>query len=123
VDTYGTGHTYILIVYLRTARTITVGRLGRTRFHEGLYLYVGSGGTSPLMRLRRHILRTKKKFWHIDYLTSHAKVIGAIIMDSHISLECHLARRLRDTFTPIPGFGSSDCRCGSHLFFAGPKVQ
>jgi sugar fermentation stimulation protein A len=96
-----------------------VGRLGSITFESGIYFYVGSGGRSPLKRLRRHVAKAKKKFWHIDFLTVHSKVVGAIIMESRVSLECRLAQALADVFTSVDGFGSSDCRCPSHLFFAG----
>jgi sugar fermentation stimulation protein A len=81
---------------------------------------VGSGGRSPLRRVARHIRRRKRKFWHIDYLSVRSTVIGAFILESNVSLECTLARALGGSFEPVPGFGASDCKCGSHLFFAGP---
>ena len=110
--------TYILILYLPKKRRIKVGRLGLLTFESGLYFYVGSGGRSPFKRLRRHVTKAKKKFWHIDFLTVHSTVIGAMIVESNISLECSLARALGDVFTPVRGFGSSDCKCTSHLFLA-----
>jgi sugar fermentation stimulation protein A len=115
--------TYILFVYLPGKRRIRVGRLGLTTFEDGLYLYVGSGGTSPFKRLARHAAKTKRKFWHIDYLTVHSKVIGAMIMESSISLECLLAGSLSDSFQAVAGFGSSDCACKSHLFLAEPSQE
>jgi Uri superfamily endonuclease len=33
-------------------------------------------------------------------------------------LECQLAKGLGYAFHNYPGFGSSDCRCPSHLFFS-----
>lgn len=33
-------------------------------------------------------------------------------------LECQLAQRVGKVFQSFPGFGSSDCRCPSHLFFS-----
>ncbi len=112
-----TRHTYILILYLPRRRRIRVGRLGIITFESGIYFYVGSGGRSPLKRLGRHLAKAKKKFWHIDFLTVHSKVVGAIVMESRVSLECQLARALTGVFASVDGFGSSDCRCPSHLFF------
>lgn len=111
--------TYVLLLYLPAKRRVRIGRLGYIVFEKGVYFYVGSGGRSPLKRIARHIRSVKRKHWHIDYLTVKSRVIGAFVLESNISLECTLARELGKRFMPIPGFGASDCRCGSHLFFAG----
>lgn len=119
VTEHGTRHTYILILYLPGRKRIRVGRLGLITFDPGIYFYVGSGGRSPFARLKRHVTKVKKKYWHIDFLTVHSKVVGAIVMKAHVSLECPLAQALAGTFSQVDGFGSSDCRCSSHLFRAG----
>jgi sugar fermentation stimulation protein A len=115
--------TYVLLLYLPADRRIRIGRLGCLLFEKGLYFYVGSGGRSPLRRIARHIRKRKRKFWHIDFLTVKSRVVGALILESNVSLECTLARALRKRFKPVPGFGASDCRCGSHLFFAGVNCK
>jgi Uri superfamily endonuclease len=111
--------TYVLVLYLEASRRIRIGRLGPLPFRRGIYFYVGSGGRSPLKRITRHIRSHKRKFWHIDFLTVKSRVIGAFTFESDVSLECILARTLGGCFKPVPGFGASDCRCDSHLFFAG----
>lgn len=108
--------TYILILFLRRAKRIKVGALGFRRFEAGMYFYVGSGGRSPVRRIARHARPRKRKHWHIDFLSAHAIVIGAVVFEASKSLECAVAAALSDTFTPIPGFGCSDCACTSHLF-------
>jgi sugar fermentation stimulation protein A len=113
--------TYVLILHLPAGRRIRVGRLGLYAFRPGIYFYVGSGGRSPLKRIARHIRKRKRKFWHIDFLSVHSRVIGAFAFGASVSLECTLARALSMRFTPVPGFGSSDCGCGTHLFFAGAQ--
>jgi sugar fermentation stimulation protein A len=110
---------YVLILWLDHERTIRVGRLGHIDFPRGIYFYVGSGGRSPAKRIARHIRKKKRKFWHIDFLTAHAAVIGAFLLDAGDISECTMASNLAGKFRPVAGFGSSDCRCGSHLFFAG----
>jgi Uri superfamily endonuclease len=43
----------------------------------------------------------------------------AILLPSDVDIECSIAVRIRSlpgVSEPIPGFGSSDCRCRSHLF-------
>ena len=111
--------TYVLILYLPAARRIRVGRLGLLAFKTGIYCYIGSGGRSPARRIARHIRKRKRKHWHIDYLTVHSRVIGAFVLEADTSLECTIAREFSKVLECIPGFGSSDCRCGSHLFFMG----
>ena len=113
-----TKSTYILFVFLPRKRRIKVGALGFVPFDAGLYLYVGSGGRSPARRIARHVRRRKKKFWHIDFLSAHATVVGAMVFEASRSLECPIARALASAFPAVPGFGCSDCCCGSHLFRA-----
>jgi Uri superfamily endonuclease len=110
---------YVLILWLARGRRIRVGRLGPVRFTRGIYFYVGSGGRTPARRIARHIRKRKPRFWHIDFLTAHARVIGAFILDAGTVSECGMAAGLSRSFQPVVGFGSSDCRCCSHLFFAG----
>lgn len=65
------------------------------------------------------------KRWHIDYLTSVAEEREALLVPSEKNIECSLARRLRSlsgVSEPIPGFGSSDCRCRSHLFLIDERA-
>jgi len=109
--------TYVLLLFLPSPKAIRVGSLGKVSFRKGLYLYVGSGGKAPLKRLARHAARRKKKFWHIDYLSSVADVLGAFVFESNRRCECEIASSLRTILPSVKNFGSSDCRCGSHLFF------
>jgi Uri superfamily endonuclease len=111
--------TYILVLHLPSERRVRVGRLGLVAFRPGIYFYVGSGGRSPLKRIVRHIRKAKRKFWHIDFLTVHSRVIGAFVLEADVSLECAIARSIAGRFEQVQGFGSSDCGCGSHLFLAG----
>jgi sugar fermentation stimulation protein A len=103
-------------MFLPRARRIRVGALGRVSFESGIYLYVGSGGSSPDRRIARHARRRKKKFWHIDFLSAQARVIGAFMFEASRSLECPIAGALAEVFAGVPRFGSSDCACTSHLF-------
>jgi sugar fermentation stimulation protein A len=114
------GGVYIAVFELPADRTIRVGRLGRFRFAAGVYLYVGSAQRNMDARLARHARRRKVRRWHIDYLSAHARMLGAIVRAGPKRLECGLARELAARFAqPVPRFGASDCRCPSHLFFTG----
>jgi len=108
---------YIAVFQLDAEKEIEIGRLGRFRFLPGFYFYVGSAQRNLGARLARHARREKPLRWHIDYLSLHARMLGAIVMQGTRRAECALARRLA-ALSPhaIPGFGASDCRCRGHLF-------
>ncbi len=98
--------------------TITIGKLGTFQFQKGRYAYVGSAMNGIEQRVARHKRKEKRLHWHIDYLLEHAEIKSVeTIMSSTKENECRLARRFLKTHQiPVPGFGSSDCSCKSHLF-------
>jgi len=115
--------TYILIFRLRNDAVIQIGKLGEISLKQGSYAYVGSAlGSGGFKRVTRHfnvasgMNRVRK--WHIDYLLPHSKVPCAVLIQSYDPLECSVAQILGKTLTGIPGFGCTDCRCSSHLFFS-----
>ncbi len=117
--------TYALILLLKHKKEITVGKLGTFAFPAGYYLYVGSalGPGGLKARLARH-RRHKKLRWHIDYLLEHAELIEVWSTVSPDRLEClwaQAAQELPGSKIPVPGFGSSDCRCSSHLVHLARK--
>jgi HEAT repeat protein len=60
----------------------------------------------------------KALHWHVDYLREHAAWGGAWVHLSDKRLECDWAlalRHLPGARAPVPGFGTSDCRCPTHL--------
>jgi Uri superfamily endonuclease len=109
---------YILLVTLAQGSTIRAGSLPPSYFPAGSYAYVGSamGGFEP--RLKHHLGAGKKHHWHIDYLLERASIIGVILCQTEARVECTIAQALSRQFEGIPGFGSSDCRCPSHLFLS-----
>jgi sugar fermentation stimulation protein A len=109
---------YIAVFTLANRRRIRVGRIGCFWFEPGLYLYVGSAQQSLSARLERHARRTKSLRWHIDYLSTQAQMIGAMLVPGPRELECELAGELACLYeVAVTGFGASDCRCGGHLFY------
>ncbi|MFC1871119.1 DUF123 domain-containing protein [Chloroflexota bacterium] len=114
---------YILLITLPETQTLRIGSRRVIHFQRGYYAYVGSamGGFNP--RLSRHLKENKNNHWHIDYLLQKASISGIIICTTGDRLECTIARALSARFSAVPGFGSSDCRCPSHLFFATGKRQ
>ncbi len=108
---------YILILHLTEDRTLMIGSLGDIFFPRGYYLYVGSAKRHLAKRLERHLRRRKTFFWHIDYLREAAAACTALPIRTGDDLEHELAAAInRIAGHSIPRFGSSDCRCDSHLF-------
>lgn len=113
--------TYILLIAVERALTLDVGRLGPITFPLGYYLYVGSALRHLGHRLARHLRREKRVHWHIDVLLGQARIEEIWYRRGRERLECAWARALAQT----PGltlwgrrFGSSDCRCATHLYYA-----
>ncbi len=73
-------------------------------------------------RMERHRRLRNNFHWHIDYLRAEADFHSVLPIRSSVSLECALAGKLKEmTRWTIPGFGSSDCTCPSHLFALTPN--
>lgn len=117
--------TYILLLRLPLKQLIGVGKLGEFEFAAGYYLYVGSalcpGGL--VARLRRHKKLAnnseKRLHWHIDFLREQTQ-LSEIWCCSHPRRLEHkwagIVGRSPETNVLVPGFGSSDCNCQSHLY-------
>ena len=110
---------YLLIVGISRKTRLQAGGLGARNFPKGYYVYVGSAMGDLSARLARHQRKTKKLHWHIDFLTAGADRIVPLPIRSSEKLECGIAEALATILEPGPGgFGSSDCRCATHLFFS-----
>ena len=109
---------YVLLLKLPEEQNIPVGSLKTVRFPEGYYAYVGSALNGLESRVRRHLSHDKKLHWHIDYLLPEASITDIVFAESDNRAECAIAQALNRQFDSIRGFGSSDCRCPSHLFSA-----
>jgi len=109
---------YVLLIRVKPAKKIRIGSLGIVEFRPGFYAYVGSAMNSLEKRVGRHLGSKKKMFWHIDYLLREAEIVEVFQAESPLRLECGIAGQLSKKLTAVPGFGCSDCRCESHLFFS-----
>lgn len=111
--------TYCVIIHLKADNTIDVGKLGSINFKKGYYVYVGSALNSLESRLKRHLSSNKKLFWHVDYLltNSNAEIDEIVFTVDDGKWECYLANEISKEGMPIKGFGCSDCKCSSHLYF------
>lgn len=109
---------YLLVFGLKNKERLKVGNLGERIFEKGFYVYVGSAMNNLTKRINRHLRKNKKLKWHIDYLISKAKDLKIIPVRSFEKLECEIAKELfLISQKIIPGFGASDCKCKSHLFY------
>ena len=108
---------YILVIMLDERLNTIVGKLGEISFRAGYYIYTGSAWNGIEQRLRRHFHKDKRARWHIDHLTSFEKPEYAIVIQNE-RIECKMASLLSELFDGIRGFGSSDCKCYSHLFYS-----
>jgi sugar fermentation stimulation protein A len=108
---------YSLILRLPRPRIINVGGHART-FPKGYYIYVGSAKKNLSKRIERHKRRNKKLHWYIDFLRQECDFLVALPICSEDDLECEFANDVKYiSEREFPGFGSSDCRCNSHLFY------
>lgn len=118
---------YSILMELREAKEIGVGKLGSFLFPPGYYIYTGRAMRNLTARIRRHKREEKKLFWHIDYFLNHSLVKALLIIPIEIDLECLLNRQIMGIERArviAPRFGSSDCRCPSHLiFFSEPPIK
>ncbi|MDR2246133.1 MAG: DNA/RNA nuclease SfsA [Treponema sp.] len=114
----GNGGNYLLVIRMPEDRTISAGSLGGVALRAGWYVYAGSARKNLKQRLNRHLRKVRKqKHWHLDYVTPYAERMRPLPILSYRNLECALAADMeRLKGRPVPGFGCSDCHCGSHFF-------
>jgi len=111
--------TYCLIIHLKKSRKIRIGALGEINFKKGYYVYIGSALNSLIPRINRHLAKSKKIHWHVDYLLKNENVVieDIIFNIGEEKIECELAQILASQGQEILNFGSTDCKCSSHLIF------
>lgn len=116
---------YILLAFLTKDTKLKTGALGKVRLKKGLYAYSGSAMGGLEQRIGRHLRKSKKLHWHIDYLLEKAEIQKVLVKETESkSEECHAAANLLNSGgTPVIGFGCSDCKCKSHLLhFKSPSM-
>jgi len=109
------------LILRNPACTVRVGALGEISFEEGWHCYVGSAlGPGGLSRAWRHVRLWEeggcRPRWHIDYLllSGRFRPVCLYTAETTARYECPLAREIGGD--SVAGFGSSDCKCRSHLF-------
>lgn len=123
---------YLLLLYLETETSLSIGKKRIVNFPAGYYGYVGRAKRNLLARLKRYTLPHRKSHWHIDYFLEKAIIQNIWVMknDKLTDLkeeECRLAaemRRLSPTRLPqLKGLGASDCRCEGHFIFLSSDLH
>ena len=114
--------TYALILRATHQQDVQIGRLGRLSIRPGFYVYVGSafGPGGVLARVRHHTQIAQRPHWHIDSLRQAAQLKQVWYTYDPVHREHAWATvfaSARGASIPLPGFGASDCRCVSHLYF------
>lgn len=118
--------TYVLLIENKKEQEIEIGKLGKFNFPEGHYAYIGSAlGESVNLenRVKRHLspASEKKLQWNIDYFLGAEEVeVKDVMKFPGKELECELAGMLLGAGKIVAErFGSSDCRCKTHLVYLG----
>ena len=108
---------YILFIFLNKDKRIKINKRVLD-FKKGYYAYVGSALNNLEKRIERHKSKKKKKHWHIDYFLEHGKIVKVKRILSDKKIECELSKKLcKEADGFIKGFGCSDCKCESHLYY------
>lgn len=120
VEIIDSSHTlYAIYLQVPSEKTIKIGKLGSYLFKKGMYIYVGSAKRNIVSRVNRHKCEQKPLRWHFDYLRPYGTITKIISYEKALG-ECELAEKIRKEVGgsyPIKRFGSSDCRCTSHLIY------
>ena len=112
--------TYVLI--LKNSREITISA-GTKTLHAlpGYYTYCGSafGSGGIYSRVSRHLKPFKKHRWHIDYIRRFMSITSVFALASDKNMEHIWAKTFKDNGGAVhsKGFGSSDCKCETHLHY------
>ena len=114
--------TYALVLRSQENQSLQIGRLGKLDLQNGFYLYVGSafGPGGVQRRISRHKKVHKPTHWHIDCLrkiTEIREVWFSYDPNRREHQWADILRGIRGVSMPLSGFGSSDCKCLTHLFY------
>ncbi|MCM8771540.1 MAG: DNA/RNA nuclease SfsA [Candidatus Omnitrophica bacterium] len=109
---------YLILGKLNNDIYLKIGYLENLFFKKGYYIYVGSAMNSLTARIKRHLKINKIKKWHIDYFIPYLNDLKSISIRSSENLECLVSNELEKISNGIiKNFGSTDCKCKSHLYF------
>lgn len=114
--------TYMLVLKANQTHIIRIGCLGEMQLRPGYYLYVGSafGPGGVRSRVAHHCKSSKRLHWHIDYLKAAVSLSAVWYCYDPIRREQDWAQKLGSMpglSVPLPGFGATDRKGASHLFY------
>jgi Uri superfamily endonuclease len=114
--------TYALVFKAKRKKRLKIGKLGTLNVKPGFYVYVGSafGPGGLKARIGHHRKSSSRGHWHIDYLSKYLPPTEVWVTHDPTHREHHWSKVLSlapGASIPLPGFGSSDCYCISHLHF------
>lgn len=114
--------TYAMIFTASRKKNLAIGKLGTLQLKPGYYVYVGSafGPGGLKARIARHRQISGRLHWHIDYLKAYLRPNDVWYTNDPIRREhqwSQVLARTESASIPLPGFGSSDCHCESHLYY------
>ncbi|WP_407422544.1 GIY-YIG nuclease family protein [Methanobrevibacter sp.] len=107
---------YCLIIKTEENKNLKIGKKLKVEFKKGFYVYIGSAMNGLESRVKRHLSKSKKLHWHIDYLLRYCEVVE-VIYNINQKVECELSKELSKRNDYIQDFGCSDCECNSHLYY------
>ncbi len=107
---------YCLIIKTEENKNLKIGKKLKVEFKKGYYVYIGSAMNGLESRVKRHLSKSKKLHWHIDYLLRYCEVVE-VIYNINQKVECELSKELSKRNDYIQDFGCSDCECNSHLYY------
>ena len=109
---------YVIVIKINRDTNMKIGALGNLSFTKGQYAYVGSAQKNLQKRIKRHLRKQKRVFWHIDYLLDNpaSKTVKIFFKQASKTEECTIAQEISARNEAVIGFGCSDCNCKSHLF-------
>lgn len=110
---------YLLVLKNENKKRIQVGKLGTVSFEKGYYVYAGSALRGLDSRVSRHARKRKKVFWHIDFIAPyHMSIERIFTIRGTDKIEPKMVKGLQSICNDhIKGFGASDSKAESHLFF------
>lgn len=114
--------TYALVLANRKTGCVRIGKHGALALQPGYYVYVGSalGPGGLAARIQHHRQIADRPHWHIDYLRAACDLVEVWFTTAIGRHEHGWAKavvRMPGVAVPMPGFGSSDCACPTHLFW------
>ena len=110
---------YLLVLKNENKKRIQAGKLGTVSFEKGYYVYAGSALRGLDSRVSRYSRKRKKVFWHIDFIAPyHMSIERVFAIRRPDKIESKIVNALQSICNDhVKGFGASDSKAKSHLFF------